>query len=96
MKATVKLRALVSSQLFAAAALAALGFAAGCASPEGDEGEGPTGEQSQALCCIDYVCPTDGFETTGCKGGGVTINGAFTACNNHCPVSCTSSGLICD
>ncbi|HEU4533488.1 MAG TPA: hypothetical protein VFS00_05195 [Polyangiaceae bacterium] len=98
MTTTIKLRSLASSMFFAAAAFATAGLAFGCASPAVDESEGEeaTGEQAQALCCIDYVCPVDGFETTGCKGGGATINSAFTACNNHCSVSCKSSGLLCD
>lgn len=55
-------------------------------------------EVSQALCCIEYVCPANGYDTMGCKGGTghASINGAFKACNAHCPGSCSSSGLLCD
>ena len=42
-----------------------------------------------SLCCIDYTCPTDGFETTGCKSGSSGPGPAFRACQAHC-------GRICD
>ena len=42
------------------------------------------------ICCIDYVCPTNGFEVTGCKSGGTGPGSAFRACQQAC------GGMFCD
>lgn len=36
------------------------------------------------ICCIDYVCPTNGFETTGCKAGSTGPLPALLACKAAC------------
>jgi hypothetical protein len=57
---------------------------------------GPAPELSgSTFCCIDYTCPTDGFETTGCKIGGRGPGQAFTECRQHCGMVCHAGEWIC-
>ena len=48
------------------------------------------------LCCIDYVCPTNGFEATGCKNGPTGPGTAFRACEQACGTYCEAGGWYCD
>jgi hypothetical protein len=52
---------------------------------------------SYSMCCIDYYCPANGFEATGCKvAGGPTPGVAFRECTAACGGTyCESSGWYC-
>ena len=93
------------------AAVCFVGLSACAESPEEDPGpvlesaaevelpddEAPTSDNvGGGLCCIDYSCPTNGYEATGCKGAGSSIGAAYRLCDAACNVACKSSGLICD
>ena len=47
-------------------------------------------------CCIDYFCPTNGFEVTGCKIGLYGPGIAFRQCASACGTYCETSDWYCD
>jgi hypothetical protein len=59
-----------------------------------DEAEALLGSAG-SMCCIDYVCPTNGFETTGCKAGLYGPGIAFAKCERACDTDCDAGEWYC-
>jgi hypothetical protein len=80
--------------------LASLGILAACSpadEPNDKAPEEPLDQRSEALCCIDFFCPTDeSIITTGCTSGQTSVGNAGRECKKLCGQLCTSSGLQCD
>jgi len=61
--------------------------------PDPDPAPAPASETG---CCIDYFCPTNGFEVTGCKIGSSGPGIAFRQCASACGTYCETSDWYCD